>query len=127
MTMYDRIKKLRLEQDLSQEDLAHKVGYKGRSMIARIESGQVDISQSKVKAFATALNTSVDYLMDDTMPIHPEVIKMIDKQISNLENSDENELLSLYRSMIKIDKEKLLDFARFIAESYKRPDKRRKE
>lgn len=126
MTMYDRIKKLRLEQDLSQEDLAHKVGYKGRSMIARIESGQVDISQSKVKAFAIALNTSVDYLMDDARPIHPEVIKMIDERISELENSDEKELLSLYRGMIKTDKEKLLDFARFIAESYKRQDKRRK-
>lgn len=126
MTMYDRIKKLRLEQNLSQEDLAHKVGYKGRSMIARIESGQVDISQSKVKAFATALNTSVDYLMDDAMPIHPEVIKMLDERISGLENSDEKELLSLYRSMIKTDKEKLLDFARFIVDSYKRPDKRRK-
>ena len=95
-------------------------------MIARIESGQVDISQSKVKAFATALNTSVDYLMDDARPIHPEVIKMLDERISELKNSDEKELLSLYRGMIKNDKEKLLDFARFITESYKRPDKRRK-
>ena len=70
MTMYDRIKKLRLEQDMSQEELARRVGYKGRSMIARIESGQVDISQSKVKAFAKALNTSIDYLMDGTRPIN---------------------------------------------------------
>lgn len=126
MTMYDRIKKLRLEQDLSQEDLAHKVGYKGRSMIARIESGQVDISQSKVKAFAAALNTSVDYLMDDARPIHPEVTKLLEQRISELENSDEKEMLSLYRTMTKTDKEKLLDFARFITASYKRPDKRRK-
>lgn len=70
MTMYDRIKKLRLEQEMSQETLALKVGYKGRSMIARIESGQVDISQSKVKAFAKALNTSIDYLMDGTKQIN---------------------------------------------------------
>lgn len=70
MTMYDRIKMLRLEQDMSQEELAHKVGYKGRSMIARIESGQVDISQSKVKSFASALNTSIDYLMDGKTPIN---------------------------------------------------------
>lgn len=75
MTMYDRIRDLRLEQNMSQEDLAHKVGYKGRSMIARIESGQVDISQSKVKAFANALNTTIDYLMDDADPIHQEAIQ----------------------------------------------------
>ena len=70
MTMYDRIKKLRLEQDMTQETLAKKVGYKGRSMIARVESGQVDLSQSKVKAFAKALNTSIDYLMDGSKPIN---------------------------------------------------------
>lgn len=70
MTMYDRIKKLRLEQEMSQETLALKVGYKGRSMIARIESGQVDISQSKVKAFAKALNTSIDYLMDGAKQVN---------------------------------------------------------
>lgn len=70
MTMYDRIKQLRLEQDMSQEELASKVGYKGRSMIARIESGQVDISQSKVKAFAAALNTSIDFLMDGKTPLN---------------------------------------------------------
>lgn len=70
MTMYDRIKRLRLEQDMSQEELAKKVGYKGRSMIARIEAGEVDISQSKVKAFAQALNTSIDYLMDGKTPLN---------------------------------------------------------
>lgn len=86
MTMYDRIRELRLEQNMSQEDLAHKVGYKGRSMIARVESGQVDISQSKVKAFANALHTTIDYLMDDAMPIHPEVIHLLEDRIRPFED-----------------------------------------
>lgn len=90
MTMYDRIKQLRLEQNMSQEDLAFKVGYKGRSMIARIESGQVDISQSKVKAFANALNTSIDYLMDGRQPLHPIVVKLLDEAIETGEKSDED-------------------------------------
>ena len=42
-TMYDRIRKLRQDQAMSQEDLAMKVGYRGRSMIARVESGQVNL------------------------------------------------------------------------------------
>lgn len=63
-TMYDRIRDLRTEKGMSQDDLAHAMGYKDRSMITKIESGAVDISQSKIVAFARALGTTTRYLMD---------------------------------------------------------------
>lgn len=64
--IYDRIRALRIANGMSQETLAKAVGYKGRSMIARIESGQIDISQKKIVKFADALGVSTDYLMDGT-------------------------------------------------------------
>ena len=48
---------------MSQEELAFKLGYKSRSSINKIELGKADISQSKIKAFADALDTTVAYLM----------------------------------------------------------------
>ena len=63
MTIYDRIKELRLLRKMSQTDLALKMGYKDGSMITKIESGKVDISQKKVIAFAKALDTTPAYLM----------------------------------------------------------------
>ena len=48
---------------MSQDDLARAMGYKDRSMITKIESGKVDISQKKIVAFARALNTTPGYLM----------------------------------------------------------------
>lgn len=39
------------------------MGYKDRSMITKIESGKVDISQTKVVEFAKVLNTTPGYLM----------------------------------------------------------------
>ena len=48
---------------LSQERLAELVGYKDRSSIAKIESGLVDLSQSKIASFAAALNVTPAYLM----------------------------------------------------------------
>ncbi len=63
-TMYERIRETRRKNHMSQEDLAHAVGYKTRSMVARIERGDVDLSQSKIVAFAKALGVSTDYLMD---------------------------------------------------------------
>ena len=48
---------------MSQDDLAKAMGYSDRSMITKIESGKVDISQKKILAFARILNTTPGYLM----------------------------------------------------------------
>ena len=63
MELYKNIKKLRLSLGLSQEDLALLTGYTSRSSIAKIESGVVDLSQSKIEAFAKALHTTPQTLM----------------------------------------------------------------
>ena len=57
---------------MTQDALAHALGYKDRSMITKIESGSVDISQKKIMAFAKALNTTPGYLMgweDESAPV----------------------------------------------------------
>ena len=51
MTLYDRIRQRRIELNLSQDELATKLGYRSRSTIAKIESGANDIPQSKIVAF----------------------------------------------------------------------------
>ena len=43
--------------------MARAMGYKDRSMITKIESGKVDISQKKIIAFARVLNTTPGFLM----------------------------------------------------------------
>jgi repressor LexA len=47
-TIGKRILERRLELGMSQEELALKVGYKDRSSIAKIESGERDIRQKKL-------------------------------------------------------------------------------
>lgn len=63
MKIYQNIKKRRMELKMSQEELAKKIGYADRSMIAKIESGKVDITESKVVKFANALQTTPKKLM----------------------------------------------------------------
>lgn len=58
-----KIKNRREELGLTQSELASKLGYKSKTTIAKIESGSNDITQSKVIAFAKALNTTPAYLM----------------------------------------------------------------
>lgn len=63
LQLYKNIKKKRLELGMSQEELAKMVGYSSRSMIAKIEAGNIDIYQSKIEEIAKALDTTSADLM----------------------------------------------------------------
>ncbi len=73
--IYERIKSRREELGLTTEELAQRMGYKTRSSITKIETGKADIPQSKVKAFARALQTTTAYLMgdDDAREARPSI------------------------------------------------------
>lgn len=58
-----RVQKRRRELNLTQEDLADKMGYKTKSSINKIEKGLADIPQGKIVQLAGALNTTPGYLM----------------------------------------------------------------
>lgn len=61
--LYNRIKTRRQELGLTVEELANRMGYKDKSSISKIENGKADIPQSKVEAFAKALETTTAYLI----------------------------------------------------------------
>lgn len=63
LNLYKNIKEKRLELKMSQDALAELTGYKDRSSIAKIEKGEVDISESKIREFAKALKVSPRELM----------------------------------------------------------------
>ena len=63
MSVGANIKKRRYELRMSQQELADAMGYSTRSTIAKIESGENDVSQKKLQKFATALDTTVEALI----------------------------------------------------------------
>ena len=58
-----RIKTLRTQCGMSQNELAQKMGYTSRTTISKIESGNIKITTEDVVKFAKSLNTTVPYLM----------------------------------------------------------------
>jgi len=60
----ENIKQLRVNLNMSQDELAEKCGYTDRSSIAKIESGKADIPQKKIKAFADALKVPPGVLLE---------------------------------------------------------------
>lgn len=66
MDMYSKIKARRKALGMTQEELAEKIGYSGKSVISKIEHGEVDLNSSKIMAIAEALRISTFDLMNDT-------------------------------------------------------------
>lgn len=71
LDLYKNIKERRLTLKMSQDMLAELTGYKDRSSIAKIEKGEVDISESKIREFAKALRTTPQELMGWDEPEKP--------------------------------------------------------
>lgn len=84
LDLYTNIKLKRLEMGWNQTELAKLAGYSDKSMIAKIESGKIDLPQSKIKLFADIFHCSVSELMgwneidaDNVPQFEPEHIRVI--------------------------------------------------
>ena len=102
MHIGDRIRIRRNELDWSQRDLAEKMGY-NHSTITRIETGKIDISQSRVVQFSEVLGVSVAYLMG-----WEEEQKKNDIQADIiLKMRTDETFMSVVENLYKLDKDKL--------------------
>lgn len=63
MTVGERIRQRRLELELTQEELAKRLGYKTRTAISNVEKGKEDLTTTRVRKFADALGVTPEYLM----------------------------------------------------------------
>lgn len=64
MSIGANIIKRNFELKMTQEELALAMGYKNRATIAKIESGEKDVSYTKLQKFAIILDTTIDSLMN---------------------------------------------------------------
>ena len=90
LELYRNIRRYRIFAELSQAELARRTGYTDRSSIAKIERGDVDLPQSKILAFAKALNVSPGELMGDVERIENPSLGI---------STDEKKIIELYRKL----------------------------
>ena len=115
----NRIRELRIGKGMSQEELAKAVGYTSehsRSTINKVEKGKNDITQSRLKKYAKALDTSVAYLLglgvnDEKFNPNGELSEQSTAYyiIQNAFGSDAVELVSAFSQLNDQGKEKALD------------------
>lgn len=71
MGIAENIKRRRLELKISQQELADAMGYKSRSTIAKIESGENTVPEAKIAKFAQVLYTTPHFLKTGTQESVP--------------------------------------------------------
>ena len=118
MELYKNIRSRRIALKMTQQELAQKLGYKSTSTIAKIESGENDIPQAKLAAFAEALNTTPAVLMgiNNAAPAQnlpentvtctisegkPQLEEMI-RKLDSLSEKDLNRVISVIKPLIEI-------------------------
>ena len=108
MNIGEKIKLRRKELRWSQRDLAEKMGY-NHSTITRIETGKIDIPQSRIVQFAEVLHTDIAYLMDweEEKPVQEDELSENIKKLVDFAKSvpdDKVELvLKLMRTIVEAD------------------------
>ena len=98
MTIGERIAKYREEKGLSQEELAHLLGYKSRSTINKIETGQRDVPRKMIAQLSIVLNVNpLDILGENEKS--PSLTDKREALSNMLENMTENEINDLYNKL----------------------------
>lgn len=111
LQLYKNIKKRRTELHLTQSELATKMGYADKSMIAKIEKGLVDLPQSKIIAFAETLQISPGDLMgwdEQSIEIKYNTLSSYNSELLN--RFAEYLYLSERQAITNENRDKYLDF-----------------
>jgi repressor LexA len=95
MNIGERVKQLRQQKGMTQEELASRLGYKSRSTIQKIESGQRDVPRKMIAQLSIVLNVSpLDLLGENEKS--PSLKTKREALSSMLENMSEKEIDELY-------------------------------
>lgn len=130
LDLYKNIKKERMTKGWSQTELAKRVGYSDKSMIAKIEAGKVDLPQTKIRAFANVFGVTESALMGWQEQINDfkdeaekngyafEVLHISENEVQSIDshiitNQEEYELLKLFRMADKETQRMIVEMLTF--------------
>lgn len=104
LELYKNIKKYRLMNRMSQQELARLTGYVDRSSIAKIENGDVDLPNSKIILFANALHVAPGDLMGEMPSDYMTHDDVLIESIKMLNSAGQERVLQYVSDLLDNDK-----------------------
>ena len=114
------IKALRIQAGMSQQELALKSGYNDRSSIAKIESGKVDLPESKIKLFSEIFGVTPAEIMG----LYPESQSHSTPPASNGDEAVNRESDPIYDALNAKGRKEFCRYGRYLTtlEEYRAPE-----
>lgn len=119
MNIGERIKLKRNEKGWSQRDLAAKMGYSNHSTVGKIETGKVDLPQSKVVQFAEVLGVSIAYLMGWDEEIKKDPVGTAERHFEIIMDEDISEMFPDFKLLDATQRKIVKDLVHNMAETKK--------
>ena len=121
MTMGERIRTLRKQNNMSLEELGSKLGV-GRSAILKYEKGQVqNLPRVKIEKMASLFGVSPEYIMafDENEKLEYLTDDIAEKYLLTKYGEEAVELVDMFSKMTDKNKKKLLELCEDITKSQK--------
>lgn len=107
MTVGDRIRKKRIELELTQEELANRIGVKDKTSVSKVESAGDNITTRTMTRYAKALGVTEAFLMgfEDKTVIETQDndVWMLTECYSRLNDNQKNRLMA-YLTQLMMEK-----------------------
>ena len=105
MTVGEKVKMLRERLNWTQDDLAKAVGYKSRTTIGKIESGENDPTQKNLMKLAAALGVSPAQLLEDdedkAKPPKTREARIISHGVDGMPPEERAKAVNLFKMMFE--------------------------
>ena len=119
MSIGQKIKQRRTELGWSQRELSDRMGYNNHSTITRIESGKVDVPQSRIVKFSEVLGVSIAYLMGWEEEIEKDPIGTAERHFEILMDEDISDIFEEFKTLDSTQKKIVKDLVHSLAEAKK--------
>lgn len=110
MTTGERIKKRRKELGLTQEELAKKLGNKSRASVCTVENDKEDLTTTRIRQYAEALECSPSYLMGWTDNSQNE----LSEQVAHLNKDHVDEAMNIINRYEHLPEDRKKEFQNYL-------------
>ena len=119
MKIGERIKYRREQLEMSQDELARRLGYKSRSSINKIENDASGLPQTKIAAIAAALQTTPAYIMGWEEEIKKAPEEMAERHYQIIMDSDISEMFDDFKLLDEAQRKIVKDLVHNLAATKK--------
>ena len=110
------VKNRRKELGLTQQELADALGYKGRDMVSRIESGQVNLPWDVLCKLSDKLRVPVETFFDTYKPVGTSYDKSYGRNVRTIK-FEHDIVYEAFSGLNEDEIKRVLEYARMIKES----------